>query len=263
MATTSSGLPYPLPTDPIAGGADAIKALAEGVDARYVMRGTTAQRDARWGAPPGTDAAAVTLANQTPLYFNTEKGYLEAYYAKTGLAGLTVPGLIATQANGWYPRNPGAMFAHKGRTGGAQTNAAANTEYEVALDNSQILRGGITDKSPSRLAVPVGGYYRATVRGYWTGLGVVVNAQFVYPRINGLAPNPNPAETAYAAVYGRPAGVDARGTGMGLFLLAANDDVSLWWGATSAGVAIWGNNGYNGTFLELEYFAPPLVNGVA
>ena len=34
MGTTATGLPYPEPTDPIAGGADAIRALAEAIDLR-------------------------------------------------------------------------------------------------------------------------------------------------------------------------------------------------------------------------------------
>lgn len=32
MATTTQGFPYPVPTDPIAGGADAIKNLAQKID---------------------------------------------------------------------------------------------------------------------------------------------------------------------------------------------------------------------------------------
>lgn len=39
MGTTPGGLPYPEPTDPVAEGADAIKALATGVDTRPMGRG--------------------------------------------------------------------------------------------------------------------------------------------------------------------------------------------------------------------------------
>lgn len=38
MAKTTTGLPYPVPTDPIAQGADAIKLLAEGID-KHIQSG--------------------------------------------------------------------------------------------------------------------------------------------------------------------------------------------------------------------------------
>jgi len=37
MATTPGGLPYPVPTDPVSGGAAAIQALAETVEARMFI----------------------------------------------------------------------------------------------------------------------------------------------------------------------------------------------------------------------------------
>jgi hypothetical protein len=69
-------------------------------------RGTAAQRDAAYGVP-ATDAARVALANRRPTWFNTDLGWLEEYYAPTGLAGLTALGLTAGVAAGWYPVGEG------------------------------------------------------------------------------------------------------------------------------------------------------------
>jgi hypothetical protein len=41
MPNTSHGLPYPVPTDPVAAGADAIKALATALDPLVVVHGST------------------------------------------------------------------------------------------------------------------------------------------------------------------------------------------------------------------------------
>lgn len=76
------------------------------VVAQYQGRGTTAERNAVYGIP-GTDAQRVSLANQRVQWFNTESGWLEQYYATTGLSGLGVLGLISEAPSGWYPVGPG------------------------------------------------------------------------------------------------------------------------------------------------------------
>lgn len=67
--------------------------------------GTSAQRDLRF-VPPTTDALRVALANKRLLWFNTEFGWHESYYAPT-LTGLTAPALVAGVPAGWYPVNDG------------------------------------------------------------------------------------------------------------------------------------------------------------
>lgn len=71
------------------------------------VSGTTAERDARFGAPPSTDANRVALANQKPIWYNTDLGWQEGYFAVTGLSGLTARGLVAGTASGWYPTTVG------------------------------------------------------------------------------------------------------------------------------------------------------------
>ena len=77
--------------------------------ARYFTdsaRGTTAQRDAKYGVP-GTAAARVALANQQVTWYNTDLGWKERYYEVTASSGLTAIGLVAGATAGWYPINEG------------------------------------------------------------------------------------------------------------------------------------------------------------
>lgn len=68
--------------------------------------GTTAERDAYYGVP-STDADRAALANRKVVWFNTDLGWEESFYATTGLPGLTAPGLVAGSAHGWYPVGDG------------------------------------------------------------------------------------------------------------------------------------------------------------
>jgi microcystin-dependent protein len=93
-----------------------------------VNQGTTAQRDAIYGVPANaTDQ--VSLANRQVAWFNTTLGWMESYYAITGTAGLTVPGVVAGVtgvAAGWYPvgRGPRAVLY-----AGGQQNMSPNNTY--------------------------------------------------------------------------------------------------------------------------------------
>lgn len=64
-----------------------------------ITGGSTAARDLAFGKPT-TVTASVTLANKVPTWFNTTTGLIETYYAKSGSAGLLVPGVPG--AYGWY-----------------------------------------------------------------------------------------------------------------------------------------------------------------
>ena len=75
----------------------------------YVGRGSTAQRDTIFGIP-GTDTTRAALANRKVVWFNTDTGWEESYYATTGLTGLTVTGLVTGAAHGWYPTGRGPML---------------------------------------------------------------------------------------------------------------------------------------------------------
>jgi hypothetical protein len=106
-------------------------------------RGTTAQRDTLFGVP-GTVAAQVALANQLVVWFNTSKGYGEAYYAPTGSAGLTVRGLLAGYPAGWYPVAGTALTATRIKESGFQAIVAATITYPNLLAAFLVNIGGFT-----------------------------------------------------------------------------------------------------------------------
>lgn len=90
-------------------------------DGRYTAFGVTAERIARYGIP-GSDAERVALANRRIVWYNSELGWEESYYAVTGTSGLTVPGLVADAAPGWYPIGTGPRLVLQ--TAGAQAMTA-------------------------------------------------------------------------------------------------------------------------------------------
>jgi hypothetical protein len=94
------------------------------------FRGTTAQRDAFFGSP-STDAARVALANLRPLWFNTDLGWEESYYAVTGLTGLTVTGLVASTPSGWYPTREGALALQLSGTSQSMTSGQWYSNYDA------------------------------------------------------------------------------------------------------------------------------------
>lgn len=65
-----------------------------------LIGGSIAQRDSYFGSTT-TVAQQVALANAMATWHNATLGYIETYYAKTGSAGLLVPGNPV--ASGWYP----------------------------------------------------------------------------------------------------------------------------------------------------------------
>lgn len=67
--------------------------------AHGIAGGTTAVRNTMYPLPT-TIAAQATLANKVVTFYNTTTKMFETYYAKTGTAGLTVPGVAG--ASGWY-----------------------------------------------------------------------------------------------------------------------------------------------------------------
>lgn len=76
------------------------------ITVNYRTQGSTAERDALYGIP-GTDAQRVALANQKPVWYNTDLGWEESYYATSGLSGLSVLGLDGGIASDWFPSGHG------------------------------------------------------------------------------------------------------------------------------------------------------------
>jgi hypothetical protein len=95
MATTTGGLPYPVGTDKIVDGDDAIKALAEAVDARVPWRMTA--NLSTWGVPGANAGVSAALTfpvgrfTQTPIVVVTadSTGYLAGSSGGVTSAGFT------------------------------------------------------------------------------------------------------------------------------------------------------------------------------
>jgi microcystin-dependent protein len=81
----------------------------------YVGRGTTAERDNLFGVPT-TDPTRVALANRKIIWFNTDTGWEEMYYATTGKTGLTALGLVTQASSGWYPIGTGPAMLWEAST---------------------------------------------------------------------------------------------------------------------------------------------------
>ncbi|ASR83319.1 major tail protein [Arthrobacter phage Caterpillar] len=115
----------------------------------FVGRGTTAQRDSIFGIP-GTDPTRVALANRKVIWFNTDNGWEESFYATEGKAGLTATPLKSPASSGWYPTGPGPMVlleppaasAHTGpemvKSWGTPVRRRGGTNWFVSTDGKMI-----------------------------------------------------------------------------------------------------------------------------
>ena len=78
------------------------------VNLRDNLRGTTAQRNAYFGTPLAADRAA--LANTIPLWYNTDKGFEEQYFAQFDDAGVTATTPVK-KVFGWKPASKNGRVA--------------------------------------------------------------------------------------------------------------------------------------------------------
>jgi hypothetical protein len=138
-------------------------------------RGTTAQRDAKYGVP-GTAAARVALANQQVTWFNMDLGWKERYYEVTASAGLTAVGLVTGATPGWYPIHRGPYIELNAPT--ADQSIFFNTMITGWSLNAR--KGGaswFTLSGTDRVNVLKHGRY--DIRVYTT----------IYAALNGVAPD--------------------------------------------------------------------------
>lgn len=168
----SSGLIVPdevADIDRLNGNFDLIDAFAGTTDSRLdalesspstaIVRGSTAARDVAF-PPPSTVPAQVSLANSKPVWFNTDTGWLEGYFAVTGSVGLAAKGLSANVPAGWYPVEEGPYQ----RLQPSATFTTANSTPIRSWDGTTERNGGAAwftyDNSNGRVTVVKGGRYR-------------------------------------------------------------------------------------------------------
>ncbi|QKY80320.1 minor tail protein [Microbacterium phage Mercedes] len=217
--------------------------------ANSALRGTTAQRDARF-ASPATDAARVALANRQVQWFNTVKGYTESYFAPATLAGMAVPGLAAGHAAGWYPVAGSHLTATRVKNNGFQSvagGALVAPTLTVTLTN----RGGFGTPGTSDIVPPVGGYYDVIGGVYWSG-GGAMGYRTTIVRFGGGG-----VDITSARMYG--SGSDGQ-------LIAPADSVLLLpsqsvelVSQTAAADNMYGDGNTRRTFISLTYAGPPLA----
>lgn len=223
-----------------------------GYDSATSYRGTTAERDAIYGVP-ATTAERVALANRGISWFNTDLGWEESYYAPTGSAGLTAPGLVAAAAAGWYPTGLGPFqrlqpTAAFGATAGNPVRSWMGTRYRKGGDSWFTY----TDAN-GRVQIKVAGYYRLQV---WTtqqsGSGAAnyhlrqLNAGVTEQHVDGLA------FTLNASLLTHPA-ADAD------MLILANRELDFFLHTGALSVHQGGGTTIKGEFT-VTYFAPPLAS---
>jgi hypothetical protein len=141
-------------------------------------------------------------------------------------------------------------YGHMGRTGGFQ--AASGGNITIIMDAAQELRGGMTfDNANDSLVIPVTGRYRAHLKLYFSGSTSSVNSARIY--VNGVIGDGALKSGIYEKLIGSAVKTDSADIyyhTSGIVPFNAGDKVAL--GSTS-GVSLWGTNGYNGCYLELEY----------
>lgn len=188
-------MPIPTPRDPVEQGRDRDlriallerrlarggipdRLLPGGSDIVSSYYGTTAERDAAHGVPT-TDAGRAFLANLKTVWFNTDLGWSESYYAPQGTVGLTAPALVAGTAAGWYPTGEGPtskLYAS------AQQSMTANTYvtlWSAWGTGESVRRGGdewFTRSLPTGAVVceKAGNYEVSAMTTQQTGAGTTV-----------------------------------------------------------------------------------------
>lgn len=142
-----------------------------------LLRGSATERDAIFGVPT-TDADRVVLANQRIGWYNTELQWTESYYTNHGLAGLTVPGIVAGYPSGWYPVGVGP-WANLDGFAQSRTNNQPTTDYYAWGNNNSQRQSSIITRSatvnPERLILGLAGFYHITANvGFPNGSGTGV-----------------------------------------------------------------------------------------
>ena len=139
------------------------------------LRGTTAQRDAYWGKPTTGSTtpeitARVALASKGPLWFNTDLGYEERYFAKVGDTG-ALSGEVALNP-GWFPSGAGVK-PKQGFHAATSTYGVGTSIISTQPNVADIFKKGVGFVDPPlngtgsgvRFVIPVEGNYRLDAYG--------------------------------------------------------------------------------------------------
>lgn len=179
--------PYAVTNYIISIGTSAAVAGGVPIQSQYIGRGSSAERDSTYGVP-GTDADRVALANRQIIWYNSTTRKFETYYATTGLAGLTAPGIAGT--SGWYQE---ATTLAKKVVIPTPANNTAVDEISVTRQGSIVTFQGRTTRNGGGTAlfpvgtIPVGFRPTLSIFPQWALAGVGVLGQ-VSPDGSAITP---------------------------------------------------------------------------
>lgn len=225
--------------------------VAPSLPARSFLIGTITVPQAGGGSPTVAlnPARFVAAGGILPVFSATERDALVKHDGLTVMRLDVAGNPSETWDEGdliWRPAMGNAPFGHLGRTSGSQsTNTTAVT---VQMDAAQELRGGMTfDNATDSLVIPLTGLYRVTVKLYTTGSATGKHTCSISKVGSGGATIPG-----CAVQVNKSDTTDWFGDTTVTTPLTAGDKLYMAAASTSASNT-WGTNGYDGTFLEVQY----------
>lgn len=156
--------------------------------------------------------------------------------------------LYVTDGSTWFPIPFNTPYGHMGRTGGNLSLTTTNTTVTVSA--AQDLRGGMTfEDATDSLVIPRSGLYNIRQKLYVTGAVTAMKHTMSVSKVGagGAAISGTGIQTykVDSSDWYTEAGVTVN--------LAAGDKIYMQAAVASGTSALWGTDGYNGTWIEAEY----------
>lgn len=218
-----------------------------------IGRGPTSERDFLYGVP-ATTAQQAALANRKIVWFNTDKGWEETYYAPTGLAGLTARGLVVGTPAAWYPAAGTNLTATRIQSNGFQL-ISAGVVTGASLSPFMVNVGGFLPASTNGIELPIPGIYTVSGGVYFSGGGAMAFVACIIHETDGVG---GWRELLTSRVAAGAADTQATVSSGGI-RLAANAKITLS-GQSAGNQNIYGDGINRRTFLSLSYEGPAVVN---
>jgi hypothetical protein len=161
---------------------------------------------------------------------------------------LSTSSLIIKVTAGW--KGGQRPFGHMGKTNGFQSITVLPTKQAVFFAAAQVLEGGMTyNDTGDAMVVPKTGPYNIRIKGFWTGGPSAICQAGI--RVNNATPDG--MMQAPQMSINKQDGSDVYAHSVGRVSLNAGDEVGLWEMTSGSGINVWGTNGYDGAWLEVEW----------
>jgi hypothetical protein len=187
-----------------------------------------------------TEADAIATALSAAGWPVTDARPLYVWNQSTGTLDVKV-------TSGW--KGATRPFAHMGKTNGFQSITVLPTKQAVFFSTAQVLEGGMTyNDTADAVAVPRSGPYNIRLKGFWTGGASAICQAGI--RVNNATPDG--MMQAPQMSVNKMDGSDVYCHSVGRVTLNAGDEIGMWEMA-SGSVNVWGTNGYDGAYVEVEW----------